>query len=185
LQLIILPLAGALLTWLSKGLNRQVSLLVSLATLALNLYWLSVFIPDGTLQFEHNVPWMNEGIRFHTAIDGMGMLLLLLANLLTPIILLSRWTMSQEQNKVLLPLILLMQAALNGVFTSMNGLLFYIFWELALIPIYFICAKWGEENRIRVTLKFFIYTFFGSVFMLASLLFLYWKTPGAHSFEVC
>jgi NADH-quinone oxidoreductase subunit M len=172
-----------LLTWLGKGLNRQVSLLFSLATLALNLYWLSIFIPDGTLQFEHNVPWMNEGIRFHTAIDGIGMLLLLLANLLTPVILLSRWTMSQDQNKLLLPLILLMQAALNGVFTSMNGLLFYVFWELALIPIYFICAKWGESNRIRVTLKFFIYTFFGSVFMLASLLFLYWKTPGTHSFE--
>jgi NADH-quinone oxidoreductase subunit M len=183
LELIILPLAGALISWLGKSLNRQVSFLFSIATLALNLYWLSVFIPDGTLQFEQNVPWMNEGIRVHTGIDGMGMLLLLLANLLTPIILLSRWSMNQEQNRLMLPLILLMQSALNGVFTSMNGLLFYVFWELALIPIYFISAKWGSDNRIRITLKFFLYTFFGSVFMLASLLFLYWKTPGTHSFE--
>lgn len=126
---------------------------------------------------------MSEGIRFHTAIDGLGMLLLLLTNILIPVILLSRWNMNAAQNKHLLPLVLLMQAALNGVFTAANGMLFYVFWELALIPVYFICAKWGETDRIRITLKFFIYTFLGSVLMLASLLFLYWKTPGAHSFE--
>jgi len=183
LELIILPLAGALFTWIGKSWNRQVSLLSSLLTLALNLYWLSSFVPDGSLQFVHNFPWLNEGIRFHTAVDGISMLLLLLTNLLIPVILLSRWNMNPGQNQHLLPLVLLMQSALNGVFTAQNGLLFYIFWELALIPVYFICAKWGEENRIRITLKFFIYTFLGSVLMLASLLFLYLKTPEAHSFE--
>lgn len=183
MELIIIPLAGALLSWLGKNLNRQLSLLSALATLALNLFWLSAFKTDGSLQFEHNLLWMSEGIRFHTAVDGLGMLLLLLTNILIPVILLSRWNMDEQQNRHLLPLVLLMQAALNGVFTAANGLLFYVFWELALIPVYFICAKWGEEDKIRVTLKFFIYTFLGSVFMLAALLFLYWKTPGSHSFE--
>jgi NADH-quinone oxidoreductase subunit M len=166
-----------------KNQNRLITLLSALATLALNLFWLSTFKTDGSLQFEHNFPWMNEGIRFHTAVDGLGMLLLLLTNILIPVILLSRWNMDDKQNRHLLPLVLLMQASLNGVFTAANGLLFYVFWELALIPVYFICAKWGEADKIRVTLKFFIYTFLGSVFMLASLLFLYWKTPGSHSFE--
>jgi NADH-quinone oxidoreductase subunit M len=76
-------------------------------------------------------------------------------------------------------LVLLMLAALNGVFMAMDGLLFYIFYELALIPIYFICAIWGGTNRIRVTLKFFIYTFVGSLFMLVALLAVYLKTPAA------
>jgi NADH-quinone oxidoreductase subunit M len=81
-------------------------------------------------------------------------------------------------------LVLLMQAALIGVFTSLDGLLFYIFWEFALIPIYFICAIWGDEDRIRITLKFFIYTFVGSLFMLLSLIYLYLQTPAPHSFDI-
>jgi NADH-quinone oxidoreductase subunit M len=74
-------------------------------------------------------------------------------------------------------LLLLAQAGLMGVFTSMDALLFYFFWELALIPVYFLCSGWGGERRIAVTFKFFIYTFTGSVLMLIGLLYLYFQTP--------
>jgi NADH-quinone oxidoreductase subunit M len=77
-----------------------------------------------------------------------------------------------------------MEMALIGVFVSLDGFLFYIFWELALIPIYFICLLWGGEHRVRVTLKFFIYTLAGSLFMLVALIYLYLYTSGQHTFEI-
>jgi len=77
-----------------------------------------------------------------------------------------------------------MEMALIGVFVSLDGFLFYIFWELALIPIYFICLLWGGADRVNVTIKFFIYTLTGSLFMLVGLIFLYIHTPGTHSFDI-
>jgi NADH-quinone oxidoreductase subunit M len=77
-----------------------------------------------------------------------------------------------------------MQMALVGVFMARDGFLFYTFWELALIPIYFICLLWGGENRAKVTFKFFVYTLAGSLFMLIGLIYLYYQTEGAHSFDI-
>ena len=77
-----------------------------------------------------------------------------------------------------------MQMALIGVFTALDGLLFYLFWEIALIPIYFICLIWGGEDRGRITLKFFIYTLAGSLFMLVGLVYLYYQTPSPHTFDI-
>jgi NADH-quinone oxidoreductase subunit M len=114
------------------------------------------------------------------------MLLVLLTSLLTPLIIAA----SSQQSSVsslqsrFYALALLMQMALTGVFMALDGLLFYFFYELALIPIYFICAIWGGEDRIRVTLKFFIYTFAGSLLMLAALIYLWLQTPGEHSFAL-
>ena len=81
-------------------------------------------------------------------------------------------------------LVLLMQMALVGVFTALDGFLFYVFWEMALIPIYFICLIWGDESRVPVTFKFFVYTLAGDLLMLLALLFLYYQTPGNHSFDI-
>jgi NADH-quinone oxidoreductase subunit M len=78
----------------------------------------------------------------------------------------------------------LIETAFMGVFSTTNGLVFYIFWELALIPAYFISALWGGADRIRITFKFFIYTFTGSLFMLVALIYLYYRTPAPHSFDV-
>jgi NADH-quinone oxidoreductase subunit M len=77
-----------------------------------------------------------------------------------------------------------MEMALVGVFTALDGLVFYIFWEMALIPAYFICAFWGGNDRIRITFKFFIYTFTGSLFMLVAVIWLYFRTPMPHSFDL-
>jgi NADH-quinone oxidoreductase subunit M len=130
-----------------------------------------------------DVPWVaSAGIHFSLGMDGITLLMLLLTNLLAPIILLSSWGRNFDNESRYYGLVLLMLGALNGVFLAQDGLLFYVFYELALIPIYFICAIWGGQDRIRVTLKFFVYTFTGSLFMLLSLLYVYLQTPGAHSF---
>jgi NADH-quinone oxidoreductase subunit M len=104
-------------------------------------------------------------------------MMVLLTNLALPIILLASWDRNYGKSPLYLGLALLMQAALVGVFLAQDGILFYVFWELALIPIYFISAIWGGENKNRITLKFFIYTFFGSIFMLVGLLL--WKSYGS------
>jgi NADH-quinone oxidoreductase subunit M len=102
--------------------------------------------------------------------------MILLTTFLVPLIMLSAQTSTYTQPGHFFGLVLLMEAALIGVFTATDGFLFYVFWELALIPIYFICLLWGGENRARITFKFFIYTLAGSLFMLIGLIYLYNNT---------
>jgi NADH-quinone oxidoreductase subunit M len=118
------------------------------------------------------------------AIDGISLLLVLLTTVLVPFIVLSSFGRSFSKPSAFYGLILIMQMALIGVFVAQDGLLFYLFWEVALIPIYFICLIWGGENRGRITFKFFVYTLAGSLFMLIALIYLYLHTPGTHSFDV-
>ncbi|MFZ4633461.1 MAG: complex I subunit 4 family protein [Saprospiraceae bacterium] len=183
--LILIPILGALaLLLLRPGQARVWALAITIAIEALTLFMLSGFDPRGGLQFGVNLPWMAEaGFHFHLEVDGITMLLLLLTNLLTPLIVYAGFNKTLESESRYYGLILLMQGALNGAFLAWDGLLFYVFYELALIPIYFICAIWGGGDRVRVTLKFFIYTFIGSLFMLVALLYVYLKTPAPHSFQ--
>lgn len=174
--LIILPLVAALLVFLTKGnTSRTLALAASVAEFALSLF---VF-----MQFKHN-PNMNTlslnctwvesmGIRFAVGLDGISLLLVLLTTFLVPLIILSSYKNEYEKPNSFYGLILLMQMALVGVFVANDGFLFYVFWELALIPIYFICLLWGGENRGKITFKFFVYTLFGSLFMLIGLIYLY------------
>lgn len=137
---------------------------------------------DDSFQYVTDMPWFSKAIHFKTGIDGISMIMLLLCNILAPVIVLS--AMNKEQlSPTLFALIVAMQGALNGVFLSLDGLMFYIFWELALIPVYFICAMWGQGDRFKTTLKFFIYTFIGSLAMLASFIYLFTKVPDMASFE--
>jgi NADH-quinone oxidoreductase subunit M len=182
--LIIVPLiASAILLLVRPAGVRQLALAVGVANLAIALYAAYVSLYDGSFNNEMIFDWVPQaGIQFSVGMDGISILMVLLTNLLAPIIILSSQSRELDNEPRYYGLVLLMISALNGVFLATDGMLFYIFYELALIPIYFICAIWGGENRIRVTLKFFIYTFVGSLFMLVSLLFLYLKTPEAHSF---
>jgi len=137
---------------------------------------------NGEFQMIWDRIWFSSAIHFKTGIDGITMIMLLLTNVLGVLILASAINKT-NRNPVLFALIVGMQGALNGVFLAMDGIMFYIFWELALIPIYFICAMWGEGNRFATTLKFFIYTFIGSLAMLASLIYLYNKMPAGGTFD--
>lgn len=158
-----------------------------MANLLLTVLMLVGFEADGRYNYEFNLPWIPQaGVAFRLGLDGVSLLMVLLTNLLAPLIVLASGTRAYGLEGRYYGLVLLMLAALNGVFMALDGLLFYVFYEMALIPVYFICAIWGGENRIRITLKFFIYTFVGSLFMLVALLAVYYQSPSdgvaSHSF---
>ena len=117
------------------------------------------------------------GSSFSVKLDGMGQLLCLLTAIAFPLIFISTWNSVYKKANNFFALMLLSQAGLMGVFLAMDALLFYFFWELALIPVYFLCSQWGGEKRIAVTFKFFIYTFVGSLLMLIGILYVYAHTP--------
>ncbi|UEG52899.1 NADH-quinone oxidoreductase subunit M [Mucilaginibacter daejeonensis] len=177
--LIFLPLLAAIALLFIKGnAVKNVALLFGLAELALGLYFLSQFKSDANLQFVTDVAWMPKmGIYFTAAIDGINIIPILLTVVLVPLIIGTTFKHEYKNPSVFYALILFMQFGLLLVFTAFDAFLFYVGWEVALIPIYFICGMWGGENRIKVTLKFFIYTFAGSLFMLLAILYLYQQTP--------
>lgn len=182
--LIFLPVVASLLLLLTKGeTTKRLALLFSLIELGLVAGNLCSFVPDASVQFLTDLSWIEAfGIHFKAGIDGISMVLVLLTAFLMPLIILSDY--KTERPSAFYSLILFMQAGLMGVFTAIDGFLFYVCWEAALIPVYFICALWGGERRIPVTLKFFIYTILGSLFMLAGIIYLYLQTPGTHTFDL-
>lgn len=186
LILIFFPLLAALITLSLKGTDsRKVAILTSLIQLGFTIYAMVAFTRDASVQFLYHAEWMPSfGIDFKVGMDGISLILVLLTNFLYPLILLSASKYEFGKLNSFYFLALLMQSGLIGVFTSQNAFLFYIFWELALIPVYFIAAFWGGENRIRVTLKFFIYTLAGSLFMLLGIIYLYLQTPDIHTFDI-
>ncbi len=166
---------------------RWVAIGAAVANLLLTVLMLVGFEADGRYNYEFNLPWIPQaGVALRLGLDGVSLLMVLLTNLLAPLIVLASGTRTYGLEGRYYGLVLLMLAALNGVFMALDGLLFYVFYEMALIPIYFICAIWGGEHRIRITLKFFIYTFVGSLFMLVALLAVYYQSPSdgvaSHSF---
>lgn len=183
--LILWPLLISLAIFLVQPSNtRWYALSAAVLEFVTSLILLSTFnASEGTLTY--TLPWISSlGISFSLQVDGISMLLILLTTGLIPFIILASFNSVTEKPAGLYALILLMQSALVGVFTAADGFLFYIFWELALIPIYFICLLWGDEGRGRITFKFFVYTLAGSLVMLVALLYLYLQTPGNHSFDM-
>ncbi len=190
LILLLIPLFASLIALLFKGESvKWFSFIISIFQLVFTLYIYFVFsslnngldkeitqsIKDS---LSINIDWINSpNINFNIGLDGMSLLMVFLTNLLMPLIILSGLNKNQERPQILYSLMLLMNFALIGVFVSFDGFLYYIFWELALIPIYFIALNWGGPNRATVTLKFFIYTLAGSLLMLFGFLYLYWATP--------
>lgn len=186
LTVIFLPLAAALLLMLMKHKRPHlIALIASGVEWIASLLLLKDFTRDASVQFTVNVPWMSSlGMNFSVGVDGISLLLVLLTTTLVPLILISAFNYEHAHRKNYYGLICLMQSALVGVFCAQDGLLFYLFWEMALIPIYFICLVWGGEGRGAITLKFFIYTLAGSLLMLIALVYLYLQTPGTHSFDL-
>lgn len=194
--LIGLPLIAALLLLFTNGEGaKRIALVASIAELglALTAFWfLKTGSPDDPALAQRmimDVPWISSiGANFSVALDGISMVLVLLTAFIVPVIILSGFEKKQENPSLFYALVMFMQMALVGVFVARDGFLFYVFWELALIPIYFICLLWGGENRGKITFKFFIYTLAGSLFMLAALILLYVNTPlsvsGTHSFSI-
>ena len=183
--LIVIPLVTGLAGFFEKSGRRarSWSLLSSLLTLAVSLWGLSLDKSSGLLHAD--VEWLPElGSRFAVGLDGLSTILSLLTAICFPLIFIATWRDEYRgRSWNFYALMLLSQAGLMGVFLATDALLFYFFWELALIPVYFLCSQWGGEKRIAVTFKFFVYTFVGSLLMLIGLIWIYWHTPD-HSFAM-
>ena len=177
-SILLLLLIGALATYFSGDkLASKVALLFSLATFGLSLYLVSILSNGGNISF--SMPWMNvPKMTLAFKADGLSMAMVLLTTALTPIIIFSSFANDFKSAKSIYALILFMSYAMTGTFLAADGLLYYIFWELALIPIYFIALIWGNgdaDARKKAVVKFFIYTLAGSLFMLIAFAYLYQK----------
>jgi len=174
--LILIPLIGGLALFAVKNevSARGIALFVSICVLVVSLLGLTVMKSQADLNCD--MTWLQMlNSRFHVGLDGMGQLLCLLTAISFPLIFIATWNNVYKDGHRFYALMLLSQAGLMGVFLAMDALLFYFFWELALIPVYFLSSIWGGEKRIAATFKFFVYTFAGSLVMLVGIIFIYFQ----------
>jgi NADH-quinone oxidoreductase subunit M len=176
------PLLGFLLILFiprtSERAARQTSLAVSLLTFLLSLGLAAGFDrARGEPQFETDLQWIaSPAIRYHISLDGLSLWLVILSTFLTPITVLISWNYIRERLKEFYAFLLLLEFGLVGVFVAQDLFLFYVFWEVSLVPMYFLIGIWGHERRIYAAVKFFLYTMAGSVLMLAAIIYLYNRT---------
>ena len=174
-----LPAIGFLLLILiprsSESRAKYLALAISVVAFLASLGLILPFTVTGPGQyFETNIDWIDSpAIRFHTQLDGLSLWLVILSTLLTPICVLISWTYIQDRLKEYYAFLLLLEFGVIGVFIAQDLFLFYVFWEVTLVPMYFLIGIWGHERRIYATVKFFLYTMAGSVLMLVAILYVY------------
>ena len=184
--LILLPVAGALAlvgySFVSSRREdhyRWIALVTTVAVFAVSLFLLRDLGTE--LRFEDNVSWIGAiGARYHVAVDGISLWLVLLTTLLMPIAILSSWTAVRKRELSYYAFLLILESAMIGVFVSLDLLLFYLFFEASLVPMFFLIGIWGGERRVYAAIKFFIYTAVGSLLMLVGIIALYFTY---HSFD--
>ena len=177
--LIWVPIVGGALTLMSGERGaRRVALTVSVATLALCVpLYLGFDTAEAGPQFREFIPWLPDfNINYHLGVDGISLPLILLTAFVTPLVVIAAWEVIRYRPSQYLGAFLIMEGIMIGVFSALDAILFYVFWEATLIPMFLIIGIWGGANRIYATIKFFLYTFFGSVFMLVALIYLYYQS---------
>jgi NADH-quinone oxidoreductase subunit M len=182
------PLAGALLLVLFPRRDRDIrvfALVISLLTFVLSLHLPVHFHRTQTdFQFQIDRQWVSRpNIHYHMGVDGISLWLVVLTTFLTPLCVLISWKSVHDRVKEFFILLLILETALIGVFTSLDLFLFYFFWEATLIPMALLIGIFGHERKVYAAVKFFMYTMIGSVFMLAAILWLYAHT-GSFDFVV-
>jgi NADH-quinone oxidoreductase subunit M len=188
-----LPALGALVMVLfmrgRASAYKATALVTSLATLLLAGYMMTQF-ESGTaaFQFQENFIWIDSfGINYHLGVDGISMLLILLTAFLSVIAIVGSWNYVKDRELAFFASLLVLETGMIGVFAAMDLFLFYVFWEIQLIPMYFVIGIWGGERRIYAAIKFFLYTFAGSVLMLVAILGIVWwytANVGATTFSI-
>jgi NADH-quinone oxidoreductase subunit M len=178
--LVWLPIAAAVVVLLLGSqeraeLGKRVALGASVLTFVLSIPLYTQF-DTGTaaMQFVERIPWVGRFNAFyHLGVDGISMPLVLLTTFLTPLIVIAGWEAIKVRPAQYFAAFLLLEGMMIGTFAAVDALLFYVFWEAMLVPMFIIIGIWGGERRIYATVKFFLYTFLGSVFMLVALIYLY------------
>jgi NADH-quinone oxidoreductase subunit M len=153
---------------------RRIALAASTAEFLISLFLLRGFdLSNPHFQFEEMHNWIGEAIHYHLGVDGISLFLVLLTTFLTPIAVLCSWESIHENVKGFFISLLIIETAMIGVFVSLDLFLFFVFWELTLIPMYFMIGMWGHDRRIYAAIKFILYTMLGSILMLVAILWLY------------
>ena len=188
-----LPLLGILVICLIDGkrhdLIRWVAFLNAVVTFLVSLPLYFLFdAGKWQMQFVEHIPWITQfGISYHMGIDGISLLLVLMTTFLSALAILSTWTAVEKAVKGYMISLLFLETGMIGVFCALDFVVFYVFWEIMLIPMYFIIGIWGGPRRIYAAVKFFIYTMSGSVLMLVAILFLYFmyhQATGIYTFDI-
>lgn len=188
-----LPLVGMFLIFFINRENYKLIQWIAFITAVVNFIIslpLYFYFDSRTwaMQFVENIPWIREfGINYHMGIDGISLLLVLMTTFLSALAILSTWTAVTERVKEYMISILFLETGMIGVFCSLDFFLFYVFWEVMLIPMYFIIGIWGGPRRVYAAVKFFIYTMSGSVLMLVAILVLYFinhSQTGVYTFNI-
>jgi len=180
--LVWLPIIGGLLVLFAGRNNESVAKWLSLAVAGLTFIlslplWFSFDTTTSAMQFEEKVSWIPMfNIYYHLAVDGLSMPLVLLTTFTQVLVIASAWDVIKERVEQYMGAFLIMGGIMVGVFVALDSILFYIFWEALLIPMFIVIGKWGGPRRVYATMKFFLYTFFGSVFMLVSFIYMYYQS---------
>jgi len=177
-----LPIVGGIVVMLigsNRGaLAKQVALGTSIVTFIVSIPLFTGFVAESAaMQFVESVPWITRfSANYALGVDGISMPLVLLTTFLTPIVVIAGWEVIETRPAQYFAAFLILEGLMVGTFAAMDALLFYAFWEAMLVPMFIIIGIWGGKNRIYATVKFFLYTFLGSVFMLVALIYMYTKT---------
>ncbi len=177
--LIWVPVFGALAILLVSGernpaLSKILALGIALVTLVLSIVLFRGFdTTTAAMQFTETLEWIPSlGIQYDLGVDGFSMPLIVLTSLINVIVVIAGWEVIKDRVSFYMASFLMMTGLMNGVFAALDSILFYVFWEAILIPMFLIIGIWGGPKRIYATIKFFLYTFFGSVFMLIALIYM-------------
>ncbi len=167
----------------NAGLARRIALLGSVLGFLVTIpLYLGFDRTISTMQAVENVDWISRfHIHYHLGVDGISMLFILLNSLFTPLVVIAGWEVIEKRVAQYMAAFLIMSGIINGVFAALDAVLFYVFWEAMLIPMFLIIGVWGGPNRIYAAVKFFLYTLMGSLLMLVALLYLYSQS---NSFEI-
>ena len=177
-----LPILGGLwIIFAGHSVNHQAvrndSILFAVATFVVSLMLWNAF-DNGTaqMQFVERMQWIEPfGIEYHIGIDGIALPLILLTSFTTVLVVLASWVVIKDRLAMYMGAFLILEGLMIGVFCALDAILFYLFWEAMLIPMFLIIGIWGGPQRVYATIKFFLFTFMGSVFMLVALLYIYFK----------
>ena len=180
--LLWLPILGGLVVLLvgryALQWMRWTALLVALVTFAVSIpLWMDFDPSTAAMQFTEKLPWVSTfNIYYSLGVDGIAMPLILLNTFITILVVIAGWEVIQYKVSQYMAAFLILEGLMNGVFSAVDGMLFYVLWEAMLIPMFLIIGVWGGPRRVYATVKFFLYTFFGSVFMLVAIIYMYVKS---------
>ncbi|MGD9172152.1 MAG: proton-conducting transporter membrane subunit, partial [Candidatus Thiodiazotropha sp.] len=158
--------------------TKWTALIIAILTFIVSLpLWFAFDSSTSAMQFVERAPWIPSfDVEYYMGVDGISMPLIILTTFITPLVVIAGWEVIKYRPSQYLAAFLIMEGVMVGVFSALDAMLFYVFWEAMLIPMFLIIGVWGGPNRVYATIKFFLYTFFGSVFMLVALIYMYFQS---------